>query len=80
MNLLDVVDATLGQVTFYLQELDENRYSLPLEILSQASIGQHTRHIIDGYLCLLSNWKKKTNTVFLLRLHIIVSRLHAHRY
>ncbi|MBV6442625.1 MAG: hypothetical protein EPGJADBJ_04344 [Saprospiraceae bacterium] len=36
-----------------LQNLSEEQYSRPSEILSGASIGQHFRHILEFYYCLI---------------------------
>lgn len=36
-----------------LQKLSEEQYSRPSEILSGASIGQHLRHVLEFYYCLI---------------------------
>lgn len=43
-----------NQMIDLLRQLDNDIYSQPLDIFSQSSIGQHFRHIIDFYNCLLS--------------------------
>lgn len=47
---------TLEQFKEVLLELPENCYTKPCETLSQATIGQHTRHIIELYQCLLKGY------------------------
>lgn len=37
-----------------LKQLDNTVYAQPLDIFNQSSIGQHFRHIIDFYNCLLN--------------------------
>ena len=51
-----MIEATLSKLSniqFYLRNLDPELYKEPLEILSFASIGEHTRHILEFYQCLL---------------------------
>lgn len=43
----------LGYLPFYLEKLPESDYSARLDMLSGASVGAHTRHILDGYRCLM---------------------------
>lgn len=57
MNLIEVVVSTLSQVKVYLQQLPASTYSRPLDLLSGASIGEHTRHILEFYDCLLIQYK-----------------------
>ncbi|MEB8347476.1 DinB family protein [Flavobacteriaceae bacterium KMM 6898] len=47
---------TLEQFKEVLLQLPENCYAKPCETLSQATIGQHTRHIIELYQCLLNGY------------------------
>ena len=44
---------TLEQFKEVLMQLPENCYAKPCETLSQATIGQHTRHIIEFFQCLI---------------------------
>lgn len=48
---------TLEQFKDILEALPESCYSKSCEVLSNASIGQHTRHIIELYLCLLNGYE-----------------------
>ncbi len=53
MTLLQAVDGIFDDMRDYLQHLDDDAYAQPLEILSGSSVGQHTRHIIEFFQCLL---------------------------
>lgn len=53
MNLIEATFSKLSNIQFYLRKLDQALYQEPLEILSFASIGEHTRHILEFYQCLL---------------------------
>lgn len=48
---------TLEQFKQVLSELPKGCYSQSCSILSNASIGQHTRHIIELYLCLIKGYE-----------------------
>lgn len=60
MNLIEATLSKLSNIQFYLQRLAPALYKEPLEILSFASIGEHTRHILEFYQCLLSQCSKGT--------------------
>jgi len=47
---------TLEQFKQVLSELPKDCYSQSCSILSNASIGQHTRHVIELYLCLIKGY------------------------
>lgn len=53
MNLIEATLSKLSNIQFYLRKLDQSLYREPLEILSFASIGEHTRHVLEFYQCLL---------------------------
>ncbi|WP_318309745.1 DinB family protein [Flagellimonas crocea] len=46
----------LEQFKQVLCALSKNHYSQPCTILSDVSIGQHTRHVIELYLCLIQGY------------------------
>ena len=52
-ELLNVANKVLSHIDIYLSKLDNEAYKKPLPLLSNASIGGHTRHILDGFLCLM---------------------------
>ncbi len=49
---------TLEQFKGLLLQLPEDCYNKPCSPLSEATIGKHTRHIIEVYLCLLEGYEK----------------------
>ncbi|TAK34481.1 MAG: DinB family protein [Saprospiraceae bacterium] len=53
MNCKQGTDIILRQIAGLLEKLDEDTYSRPLELFNGSSIGQHFRHILDFYDCLL---------------------------
>jgi len=53
MNLIEASKSKLSDIQFYLRNLEDSLYKEPLEILSFASIGEHTRHVLEFYQCLL---------------------------
>ncbi|MEM7656360.1 MAG: hypothetical protein AAF399_09550 [Bacteroidota bacterium] len=89
--LPEVVASTLSQMGVYLQTLDDDRYREPLELFSQSTIGQHTRHVVEFLQCLLfqaecgvinyehrqRNHQIETETgIAWTEINAIVSRLH----
>lgn len=53
MNLIEATLSKLSNIQYYLKNLEGTTYRRPLEILSYSTIGEHTRHIIEFYQCLL---------------------------
>jgi len=53
VSLSAIAATSLRVVRVYLDSLPPAPYQQPLDILSGSSIGQHTRHIIEFYQCLL---------------------------
>lgn len=47
----------LTQLQSLLCSMDNQTYTAPLPVLSNASIGQHTRHILELYQILISSYK-----------------------
>lgn len=48
---------TLEQFKAVLCQLPEACYSRPIEVLSNATIGQHSRHVIELYSCLIAGYE-----------------------
>jgi len=53
MTINRVAERVLRDAEFYLDAMDSEVYGMPLDLLFGASIGQHTRHFIEFYRCLL---------------------------
>ena len=54
MTINTVAERVLRDAEVYLDRIDEEIYRMPLDLLFGASIGQHTRHFIEFYRCLLT--------------------------
>ncbi len=52
-----VIQNTLQEVIDLLKQLDKQAYTTPNCLLSNATIGQHTRHIIELFQCLLNQYE-----------------------
>jgi hypothetical protein len=56
--LLETTRATFQLLRQTLEGLDDAAYALPVQVLSGASIGEHVRHMLDMYLCLLDGMEQ----------------------
>lgn len=56
MKIFESSISTIEQFKSVLSELPNAFYAAPCEVLSNSSIGQHTRHVIELYLCLLNGY------------------------
>ncbi len=50
--LIPSINSSLDELIDLLQQLSDKEFSNPCEQLSSASIGEHTRHIIEMFQCL----------------------------
>ncbi len=55
-SLPHLAGAVLDDLRCYLSVIEPVAYQAPLEILSGSTIGQHTRHILEFYNCLLEQY------------------------
>ena len=53
MTIKEVAAKSLEDALTYLAVIDPEVYRMPLDILFYASIGQHTRHFVEFYQCLV---------------------------
>ena len=67
MHLLHAVQNVFGQLTATLALLSDHQYTQQCKTLSHSTIGQHTRHIIEMFQCLINgfetgvvNYEKRT--------------------
>ncbi|WP_300565911.1 DinB family protein [Flavobacterium sp.] len=51
------VKNTLSDLKGLLNQLSDKQYALPISYLGDSSIGQHTRHIIELFECLLKSYE-----------------------
>ena len=56
MHIESLLRATLSPLQTILSQLSQEEYSRPLRILNNASIGQHTRHIIEFFQVLINDY------------------------
>jgi len=54
MNILAATHHTLKSLILFLQQIDTESYRKPLMVFNGSSLGEHTRHILEFYQCLLS--------------------------
>jgi len=55
--LLTSINSSLNELNHLLQQLSEKEYSNPCFELSNATIGEHTRHIIEMFQCLENQYE-----------------------
>jgi hypothetical protein len=49
MKLKEPIVNLLEQIAWLLSQLDNKQYIQPVKVLSQSSIGQHTRHVLEFF-------------------------------
>lgn len=55
--MLATIEHTLKELSFVIGQLDSSDFSKPLPVLGNSSIGQHTRHTIEMFQCLLNGYE-----------------------
>ena len=58
MQLYNAIKTSFQQLNEVLDKLTAEQYQTPSENLSGSSVGQHTRHIIELFQCLLAGYEK----------------------
>lgn len=56
MSVQATVIATLDELQYVTKQLDTDSYTLQIPELSKATIGQHTRHIVEFFQCVLTQY------------------------
>ena len=59
MNLIEESIVLLENTEFFLERISSDEYSQSIKIMSGSTIGQHTRHFIEFYQCLLNQANSK---------------------
>ncbi|MGE0560356.1 MAG: DinB family protein [Flavobacteriales bacterium] len=52
--MFNYCSTNLLEIKSLLNNIDNKKYSTPLVLLSGASVGQHVRHILEFYTCLIT--------------------------
>lgn len=60
MNLYKASERILEQLKFVIENIGKNNFSKPLLSLNNATIGQHIRHTLEFYICLIDGLKNNT--------------------
>jgi len=53
MRLIAVAENIFTQMEIFLRKIEKDSYRASLDIFSGSSIGEHTRHVIEYFLCLI---------------------------
>lgn len=56
--MIPTIQITLNEFAGVLLQLDNAVYTRPCHLLSDATIGQHTRHIVELFQCLLDGYQQ----------------------
>lgn len=51
--------ALLEDLKVVLQHIERDKYTMPIEAICNSTIGQHTRHVIEFYQCLIAQIDEK---------------------
>ena len=60
MQLYNAIKTSFQQLNEVLDQLTPDQYQTPSENLSGSSVGQHTRHVIELFQCLLAGYASGT--------------------
>ncbi len=53
MQLLAATEDILSELKNFIGQMDEKKYRQPVEPLSNSTIGQHTRHTVEFFQCVI---------------------------
>jgi uncharacterized damage-inducible protein DinB len=54
------INNALSELMDLLNQLSDDEYTKPIKFLSESSIGEHTRHIIEMFQCLIRHYETGT--------------------
>jgi hypothetical protein len=60
MILMKNIEITLGELASVISRIQHDDYTRPCSALSNSTIGQHTRHIIELFQCLQNQYETGT--------------------
>ena len=55
--MLPTIEHTLSELSHVIGQMNYSEFSQPLQVLNNATIGQHTRHSIEMFQCLLKGYE-----------------------
>lgn len=55
--MISTIQHTINELSYVLGQLNSVQYSKPLDVLNNATIGQHTRHTIEMFQCLIRGYE-----------------------
>ncbi|MEM6525437.1 MAG: DinB family protein [Bacteroidota bacterium] len=58
MKLVEACTDILGQLEAVIQDLKDNDFTLPIQTLNNSTIGQHMRHTLEFFTCLMNHHDK----------------------
>ncbi len=60
MQIEKTIQNILAQLCDSVQQLTNEEYSYPVSILSNATVGQHVRHVVELFICLFNGYENGT--------------------
>ena len=60
MQLINTTKAVFAELVEALDALSNTEYTVPCKHLSQTAIGQHVRHVVELYQCLIAGYENGT--------------------
>lgn len=58
MQLAQATHSILKQVEFVIEQIEEKDYTKPVDVFNNSTIGQHFRHTLEFFQCLMHGYKK----------------------
>lgn len=56
--MIESCTENLNEIKSALEQLNDDQFAQPVDVLSMASIGQHVRHVVEFYQCLINGWEQ----------------------
>ncbi|MCB0494832.1 MAG: hypothetical protein KDC79_01735 [Cyclobacteriaceae bacterium] len=58
MQLAQATKSVLSQVEFVIEQIREDDYTKPVDVFNHSTIGQHFRHTLEFFQCLMEGYEK----------------------